>query len=69
MYHEQIRELDARYQEIKGLIESAANNATIDNTRLQALRREQSQITQQLSQLRRAQWEADHDSFDMDPDL
>lgn len=68
MYHERIQELDARYKDLQRRLDRLRTTDDLEAGLLDPIIREQRQVLTQLSELRRKQWEFDHDLFDLDED-
>ena len=61
MYKDQIRQLEHQHQQLDNQIDTLEKTGIYEDTRMQDLKKRRLLIRDQLSDLRRRQWDHDHE--------
>ena len=68
MYTKRIKELESQHQLLDRDIDAAAKNSKFDAVKLTDMKKQRLALRDQLSDLRRRQWEIEHDCVDQSDD-
>lgn len=68
MYLQRIRDLEQAHAALDKQIDTMERTGVYEDTRMQTLKKQRLSIKDQLQQLRRRQWEHDHETINMDED-
>lgn len=68
MYKARIRQLEELYNNLNVKISSAESADPVDSARVTELKNQRQTVLNELTTLRRAQWDYDHETIHMDDD-
>lgn len=68
MYKSRIRELEYQHTTLDNEIDTLERTGVFDDAQMQSLKRQRLACRDELSRLRRLQWDLDHESVDLEDD-